>query len=1479
MRIVKKIARILAIIIVSIILLNIIIIITFSVPRVQKYAADFALSKLKPIVNTELSIDKIRIRGLNSVLIEGLYVEDQEKDTLFYAGKVGARVNVMDLLQNQLTIQAATISDFTAKVHRETPDTPFNFQFLIDAFASDSTKEKKPSEKPFKLNMSNIHLKNGNLRFDIRSKPETPGHFNPDHLHAANFNLKTDITFLDTKNFIADIHTLSFLETHAGIKVDDLQTMARAKDTKLWSNRVDLKLNNSRLKVTKAEYDTYSKAFSLTAKSTMIDPKDAAIFSDRLTHLNKQFAFEADLTGKLPAVEIKNLTAQYGDQTAFTIKGLISDYEKFGRADIDVDINNLKTNTDDLQALMRIGTPDFLLPEQVTALKNIQLNLKAKGKLSAFHVNMQLKTNPGAVSFKGAGSADNQFNNMTLSGDLATNNLQIAQILGDEIGVDDLSLNTFAKVQIRKNKPLSITARGNIASVMYNNYRYNNIHVDGLYSGNNISGTVSTHTEDNKFHLNADMKMGKPLKIKVNGVIDKLFLSPLFTVESWKNTNLTARINAELQGSDIDTMVGTVVIDSASLYDDNFIYNPGAIYLQAMANDTTGVKSIQLFSSVLEGEIVGNYHFSSIGNQLINVLQPHLPTLIKPTEAKSDFSNNAFTFDFLMKNTEDLSYAFSLPFINVEPGRIKGNVDMASNTSIVLDGNFPRLMVGNNDIRGTKFDLTSGANSGINFNANTYLSQESGHVNVRLNTSALNDSVTNRIFFEVQNNVAQANGNFHISAGFSRNELDKLITNIGIHQSEMLFNKGLIKMLPSTIVYQQDRIDVKGFSMEQDGMMLLGIDGTASKNPDESIRAFFNDTELGTLLAAVNAPALKGSINGSLVIHQALGEPMIQTQDFKIESLRTETDTLGTFYLDGNWDGAKSGLNIDANLIKNQINYMKINGFVPTGETNPMDLKINLNNLPLAWVQPFTVDAFSQLSGTVNSAINLSGKLSEPVTDGWIGIDDGLMTVAFTNVTYTISDTINISPGNIGLNNLIIRDNNNHEAHLNVALTHRNFGGMEYRVNLRLHDFLLLNNENRTDLMAYGNLKLSGNLDLVGSSRGIFGNANLRNESRSSIMIEIPQTATAAENNGVIYINTKNQIEDSLAFLRKNENVDNRINTRLNTGIPINIQMLLNLNSQLEAGVIINPSTGDALEINGNGEIRVNFDSQANPSVRLFGDYVAESGKFRYNLLELRPINFKLKEGSTVTMIGDPMSTQFNITAYNEVTADLATLSESFSTQMKNTRVPVHANLIIQGNLERMNLQYGIELPESATDIQQMLNSLINTDEQKIRQFGYLIATGNFYSAEGTPDLTFGDNAFTTLAASALTKGLDALFARALNNNWKISTNLQTTDGSFDNARMGVDISGKLFDDRLRFTGNVSYGDNKTMASQQAFMGEFELEYDINNWLMIRAYNRANERFYKPAPTTQGVGLVIRRDSRKFKDLFKFSLRKRDDED
>ncbi|NLZ94832.1 MAG: hypothetical protein GX921_03270, partial [Bacteroidales bacterium] len=402
---------------------------------------------------------------------------------------------------------------------------------------------------------------------------------------------------------------------------------------------------------------------------------------------------------------------------------------------------------------------------------------------------------------------------------------------------------------------------------------------------------------------------------------------------------------------------------------------------------------------------------------------------------------------------------------------------------------------------------------------------------------------------------------------------------------------------------------------------------------------------------------------------------------------------------------------------------------------------------------------------------------------------------------------------------------------------------------------------------------LDGDISLNGSPTGLFGTANIRTSSKSKVKIELPQTASASEYKGIIYINTP-QDDDPLAFIKEREKSSKSSSSASSSGMLIDIQATVNLTPLLELGVQYNPRTGDEVSISGTGELGVNYNTKSDPQIRIYGEYIAQTGEASHNLQGLKKINFKLKEGSKINFMGDPLQTRFNLTAYHQVRADLATLSDSFSQDagVSNTRVPVNALLEISGDLDEMQLDYDVELPDASQDVQQKVQSLINTEEERIRQFGNLVAMNSFYGTSSGSQGGFGSDMFTNVAAGALTKGLDALFASALSDNWSISTNLQSQNGSFEDVRMGVDVSTRLLNDKLEVSTNLSYSDNDMYQNQESFIAEFDVRYELLSWLKLRAFNKANERYYKLAPTTQGVGVEVNKEAKTLRELFRFRI-------
>ncbi len=1503
---VKKVVRIFAIIIISIILLNIILFITFSIPSIQKRAADYALEKLRPVIGAEATLDGVRLRLFNTVELNGLYVEDQQQDTLFYANKINARIGALDLLRNRLTVQKVGIENFHANLYRDTPDAPFNFQFIIDALASEKdTTVVKEKKDPMLITAENVILKNGFLNYNILSEPQTPGQFNSNHININNFNFKANAYFQSVEDMQAKIDLLNFLESNSGLNLNDLETNVKIKGKLIESDHILLSLNQSEVVLSDVTFNTESKDFSIKLESEYLYPKDIGIFYSPLSALNEIFSFDIEADGQLPTANLNKLELKYGADTQFDISGMISDYTDLNSSDLRVDIQKLSISQSDLESIIQVWATEYNSPDQLLALGNIDLQVQAIGKLNHFNYDGNITIEPGNVIINGIGEFKDGFQNMSFEGPVRVDDIDVSSIIGEDAGIGNTTFNAVARVIIPKDSLLSVTAEGVFESLMYKDFQYSNLNFDGNYMGNNVSANLSMNSPLNQFDIFGDITFGDSLGFIVNGNIQQLNLSPFILLETWNTPLLTTQVVGNLSGTSIDNMTGTLVIDNTSIVDSNFIYNPGAIYLQALADDGNG-KKIQVMSSFMEAEITGDYYFSSIANELKQTLQPHLPSVLSVrnenqlqsseedinqltavsyeeillTGEENEFiGKNNFNFNIILSNTEDLSYTFGMPFYNVDQATISGNINMAADNPLQINAHIPRIMFGNNDIRETNIDFNNNIDK-AKLILNGYLVQDNGFVNVDLITEAAGDSVINNLAFDVQNSDSRADGELLISMLFDRELDNQLVSKIRIHPATIDFNGKNIDINDADISYNKDRISITNFGITEEDMLLLGIDGIASRSEADNLRIYFNNTGLTNILSVFNISNFSGSINGGINIRQALETPMITTEDLRIENISVYNDTIGTLIIEGNWDQLNSGLNLNAYLTNEDEKSMEIKGYIPTGDKSPlpMDVNVNIENFELFAFQPLTGGALSRLSGRLNSNMKITGKLSEPVTEGWLGIEDGEMRVAYTNVTYYLSDTIKISRDNLGLDNLIIRDQNNHTASLTLSLSHTNFGRVVYTAGITLNDFMLLNNKNRTDLMVYGDLRLSGNISVTGSQMGIYGDGNLTTRSASEVTVMLPQIAQAAEYSGVVYINT-NQT-DSLAFLRRLGEELNLTNTSVKTTIPIVMRATVNLNPLLEASVLLDPTTGNAIEVSGAGEININFNSTSAPSLRLYGDYIINSGEFHYNLQNLRTIDFNIREGSRLTMEGDPMNTQFNITAYLPVRADLSMLSPTFANELANTRVPVNALLQIRGNLEGMDLQYDIELPESSNDIQQRVNSFISDEETKILQFAYLATTGSFIPSQGSSDMNFGANVFTQFAANHLSRGLDALFSNALNDNWSVSTNLESVDGTFDNVRMGLDVSTRLLNNRLRMSTNLSYGDNSMLASKQAFMGEFELEYDINSWLMLRAFNRANEQFYRRTPTRQGVGVVVTKEAQSFRDLFNFRfIRTRDDDE
>ena len=126
-----------------IIALAILIVFLIRIPSVQNYIAGKVTHYVEGKIGTPVKIGYINIDFPKKLVLEDIYLADQSKDTLVAGKSIAVDINMLKLLKNTVEIQSIEAEGITAKIRRTLPDSSFNFDYIVKAFASQ--KESKPT--------------------------------------------------------------------------------------------------------------------------------------------------------------------------------------------------------------------------------------------------------------------------------------------------------------------------------------------------------------------------------------------------------------------------------------------------------------------------------------------------------------------------------------------------------------------------------------------------------------------------------------------------------------------------------------------------------------------------------------------------------------------------------------------------------------------------------------------------------------------------------------------------------------------------------------------------------------------------------------------------------------------------------------------------------------------------------------------------------------------------------------------------------------------------------------------------------------------------------------------------------------------------------------------------------------------------------------------------------------------------------------
>lgn len=188
----RKILRGIVITIISILVLIILLILSLRLPAVQNYVKDKLIVYLEKKIKTKVSLDKVYIGFPNSLVMENLYLKGQNIDTLLAVKKFDVGLDMWQLINSKADLTSIDLEGVRANVVRN-PQGKFNFDYIIDAFAtSDKEQEQKPS-KPFIISLDKIKLKDIGITFnDQQSRNDIQAYFKSFDTRVKTFDLQNN---------------------------------------------------------------------------------------------------------------------------------------------------------------------------------------------------------------------------------------------------------------------------------------------------------------------------------------------------------------------------------------------------------------------------------------------------------------------------------------------------------------------------------------------------------------------------------------------------------------------------------------------------------------------------------------------------------------------------------------------------------------------------------------------------------------------------------------------------------------------------------------------------------------------------------------------------------------------------------------------------------------------------------------------------------------------------------------------------------------------------------------------------------------------------------------------------------------------------------------------------------------------------------------------------------------------------------------
>lgn len=1458
-----------------------------SINSVQQYAKEKAVHQLSALLKSDLSIERINIRPFNKITLENVLIPDQQQDTLFFAEKVSAGFRWLPLLQKKLSFTTVQLRGFDMRLERTSAHAPLNLQFIIDAFASKDTIKK---EFAFDLQLNSVFFHRGAFRYNVGDAPFKSDRFDKNHIAINDISGAVALHTYSADSLNVTLKRLSLSE-QSDFKLKKLSFTIAANKKSASLNDFLLRLPESAVRIDSLSFD-YSRVaaqsqfadsafFQLNMPVSQISLADIRAFAPQLRHFEMPVELQMQASGSINQIEAPRIIVSANEEIKLDAGAKLFGISHPSEAYIFGQVNDLTVTPTGIMSLINnFSATNKSQPVIFDRLGTVRFT----GDISGFFTNLvafgKLNTRLGTIHTDVLLGKDFDKNRFTCKGKVSTTNLKSALLLPGNKIPDNITFNLNVNLEKQSQQPITGRLDGTIRKFDFKGYRYENLSLNGDFKGKSFDGSVILDDPNGYARLNGKIDMSTPKQMSINILADiqNLRLGQLKLMPRFANSELALRLNADFTGDSFDTAQGKVALDSLSFINNGEKFFLDKLRINAFNHEDPQV--IQINSDLIKAQIRGHYSFAQLVAELRNTVGQALPVVIAHNPTKK-MPVNDFEFALQINETSQLQKVLQLPVSWSEKVDLSGFYNSQKGLLRVV-GDFPEFQIGKMNFAEGHF-LAEMPDDKVRLRFST-LRRNKKNETLALSLNALGENgiLTTRLNWS---NLAKStySGEIVTSFNFEKRPKSKfpLRTEIQFHPSTLIFNDSIWSLLPATTIMDSGRIEVNNFEIKHDRQHLR-LDGAFSKHESDSLYLNLQDMSLDYIFQTLNMDFIMfgGQGTGEFLISNQNNTPTIRTDSLKVKDFSYNGELLGNLKLYSDWDARYNGIRMKGDITQPDAKPTLIDGGIYLAQDS-LWLNFKANRLNIGFVDIWTNKILSGLQGRASGDITLYGKFKELNLVGEAWGENVSFGIDYLNTQYAITDSIHFYQDGIAFNNIRVYDRNFTQAFANGRINYRNFKDIGYDISFLIPSgraFQVFNVTEKINPVYWGSIFASGSARIHGTTEKTWIDVSARSSANSKFNFSLNENLTAGDYQFITFHDADAEWKmaaDSLLHGKK---------PILHTPEAVSQGHELFLNLQMEATpdvsitLIMDPVTGDQIKGTGTGNIRLEYNKTN--GFKLYGGYTIDKGSYYFNLQDVIMRDFTINQGSRINFRGDPLNAELNINAIYQVTANLTELDESFaqSRELSRPTVPVQCILNIKGDLHRPDLSFDINLPTVSEDIDRQVKSIISTDDMMNRQILYLMILNKFY----TPDYVNTNsqqNRYTELSAvasSTLSSQLNNLLGQ-ISDNWNIGTNIRSDKGDFKDVEVELALSSQLLNNRLLFNGNFGYRDNPN--ANNSFIGDFDLEYLINpsgSW-RLKAYNHYNDRNYsvKSALTTQGVGILFKKDFNTFPDLFNLFMRKK----